>query len=159
MFCSCKFHLLIFHWMNDEVYDFIGYFLYLQAFCYLSLRNFYYYSYSLRVFFFPQASADGLSLEFEWQQVSSSLLDSFQYSGQCWLSRWSLHVLWFLHLLTKSFEIVPSALITICITIIISIIIIILLVYGGARGVMVIVVENEHWTRLIALIPLGKVWI
>ena len=37
--------------------------------------------------------------------------------------------------------------------------------YGGARGVMVIVVENGHefksWTRLIAfhiaLIPLGKV--
>ena len=39
--------------------------------------------------------------------------------------------------------------------------------YEGARGVMVIVVENGHgdksWTRLIAfhiaLIPLGKVWI
>ena len=30
--------------------------------------------------FFPSANADGLSLEFEWEQVSSSLLDSSQYS-------------------------------------------------------------------------------
>ena len=28
------------------------------------------------------ALADGFSLEFEWQQVSSSLLDSSQYSGR-----------------------------------------------------------------------------
>ena len=31
--------------------------------------------------FFTSALADGLSLEFEWQQVSSSLQDSYQYSG------------------------------------------------------------------------------
>ena len=34
--------------------------------------------YSLRVFHI----SDGLSLEFEWQQVSSSLQDSSQYSGR-----------------------------------------------------------------------------
>ena len=32
--------------------------------------------------FFTSALAEGLSLEFEWQQVSSSLLDSSQYSGR-----------------------------------------------------------------------------
>ena len=32
--------------------------------------------------FFASALADGHSLEVEWQQVSSSLLDSFQYSGR-----------------------------------------------------------------------------
>ena len=32
--------------------------------------------------FFPSANADGLSLKFEWQQVSSSLHDSSQYSGR-----------------------------------------------------------------------------
>ena len=32
--------------------------------------------------FFTSAKADGLSLESEWQQVSSSLQDSSQYSGQ-----------------------------------------------------------------------------
>ena len=32
--------------------------------------------------FFTSAWADGLSLEFEWQQVSSSLLDSSKYSGR-----------------------------------------------------------------------------
>ena len=31
--------------------------------------------------FFTSALADGLSLEFEWQQVSSSLQESSQYSG------------------------------------------------------------------------------
>ena len=35
--------------------------------------------YSLRVF--TSVLADGFSLEFEWQQVSSSLQDSSQYSG------------------------------------------------------------------------------
>ena len=30
---------------------------------------------------FPSANADGLSLEFKWQQISSSLQDSSQYSG------------------------------------------------------------------------------
>ena len=34
----------------------------------------------MRVFFTP-VSTDGFSLEFEWWQVSSSLLDSSQYSG------------------------------------------------------------------------------
>ena len=32
--------------------------------------------------FFTSANADGLSLEFEWQQVSSSLQDSSQCSGR-----------------------------------------------------------------------------
>ena len=32
--------------------------------------------------FFTSAIADGLSLEFEWQQVSSSLQDTSQYSGR-----------------------------------------------------------------------------
>ena len=32
--------------------------------------------------FFKPALADGFSLEFEWQQVSSSLQDSSQYSGR-----------------------------------------------------------------------------
>ena len=32
--------------------------------------------------FFMSALADGLSLQFEWQQVSSSLQDSSQYSGR-----------------------------------------------------------------------------
>ena len=32
--------------------------------------------------FFTSATSDGLSLEFEWQQISSSLQDSPQYSGR-----------------------------------------------------------------------------
>ena len=32
--------------------------------------------------FFTSVSPDGLSLEFEWQQVSSSRQDSSQYSGR-----------------------------------------------------------------------------
>ena len=32
--------------------------------------------------FFTSANADGFSLEFEWQQVSSSLQGSYQYSGR-----------------------------------------------------------------------------
>ena len=32
--------------------------------------------------FFTSALTDGLSLEFVWQQVSSSLQDSFQYSDR-----------------------------------------------------------------------------
>ena len=36
--------------------------------------------YSLKLFF-TSALANGLSLEFEWQQVSSSLQDSSHYSG------------------------------------------------------------------------------
>ena len=32
--------------------------------------------------FFISALVDGLSLEFEWQQVSSSLQDSSKYSGR-----------------------------------------------------------------------------
>ena len=41
---------------------------------------YYYYYYSLE--FFTSASADGLSLEIMWEQVSSSLQDSSQYSGR-----------------------------------------------------------------------------
>ena len=32
--------------------------------------------------FFTSANADGLSQEFEWQEISSSLLDSSKYSGR-----------------------------------------------------------------------------
>ena len=32
--------------------------------------------------FFISVLADGFSLEFEWQQISSSLQDSSQYSGR-----------------------------------------------------------------------------
>ena len=42
---------------------------------------YYYYYYSLRVFF-TSGNADGLSLEFEWQHVSSCLKDYSQYSGR-----------------------------------------------------------------------------
>ena len=44
---------------------------------------FVYYSYSIHWEFFMSALADDLSLEFEWQQVSSSLQNSSQYSGRC----------------------------------------------------------------------------
>ena len=40
-----------------------------------------YYSYIKREFF-TTALADGLSQESEWQQVSSDLQDSSQYSGR-----------------------------------------------------------------------------
>ena len=48
---------------------------------------FYYYKVSLLLLFTPlefftSVLADGFSLEFEWQQVSSSLQDSSQYSGR-----------------------------------------------------------------------------
>ena len=42
----------------------------------------YYYYYYLLIRFFPSALANGLSLEFEWQQVSLSLQDSCQYFGR-----------------------------------------------------------------------------
>ena len=34
--------------------------------------------------YFTSALTDGLSLEFEWQQVPSSLQDSSQYSDRSW---------------------------------------------------------------------------
>ena len=43
--------------------------------------KYYYFFYSLRVIF-TSVLADGLSLEFEWQQVSLSLQDYSQYSGR-----------------------------------------------------------------------------
>ena len=42
---------------------------------------YYYYYYYLLIRVFISAQADGLSLEIEWQQVSSSLQDFSQYSG------------------------------------------------------------------------------
>ena len=46
----------------------------------LMYMDYYYYYYSLE--FFTSVLADGFSLEFERQQVSSSLQDSSQYSGR-----------------------------------------------------------------------------
>ena len=43
---------------------------------------YYYYYYLLLFEFSTPALADGFSLEFEWQQVSSSLQDLSQYSGR-----------------------------------------------------------------------------
>ena len=49
-----------------------------------------YYYYYLHLFnFFTLALADGFSLEFEWQQVYSSLQDASQYSGRC---QWCSHL-------------------------------------------------------------------
>ena len=59
----------------------------------ISLLFFFFYLWSTRtakstddkfyhIFFFTSANADGLPLEFEWQQVPSSLQDSSQYFGQ-----------------------------------------------------------------------------
>ena len=44
-------------------------------------NNYYYYYYFYLLEFFTSVLADGLSLEIKWQQVSSSLQDSSQYSG------------------------------------------------------------------------------
>ena len=59
---------------------FSGYFCSVDA-CIVSIYYLYYYYYSFWVFFTPEL-ADSFSLEFEWQQVSSSLRDSSLYSGQ-----------------------------------------------------------------------------
>ena len=49
---------------------------------YIKVHYYYYYYHYLLWSFFTLALADGLSQEFEWQQVSSSLQDSSQYSGR-----------------------------------------------------------------------------
>ena len=46
-----------------------------------SIIIFIYSHYFYLLHIFTSVLADGLSLEFEWQQVSSSLQDSSQYSG------------------------------------------------------------------------------
>ena len=49
----------------------------------LTERHYYYYYYYYYPYeFFTSALADGFSLEFVWQQVSSSLQDSSQYSSR-----------------------------------------------------------------------------
>ena len=48
---------------------------------------------------FTSALVDGLSLEIEWQQVSSSLQDSSQYSDRCLDSLHSATNLQILHAL------------------------------------------------------------
>ena len=45
-------------------------------------EKYYYYYYVTLTDFVISALADGLSLGFEWQQVSSSVQDSSQYSGR-----------------------------------------------------------------------------
>ena len=52
-----------------------------QVFVDFVFSEVYYYYYTV-LEFFTSVSADGLSLEFEWQQVSSSLQDSFQDSSR-----------------------------------------------------------------------------
>ena len=47
-----------------------------------STCNFLIYYYVTPWEFFTSALADGLSVELEWQQISSRLLDSSQYSGR-----------------------------------------------------------------------------
>ena len=83
--------------------------------------------------FFTSALADGFLLEFEWQQVSSSLRDSSQYSNpsQKGCSMDSLHLCHYyqvLHSLYQSLVTVWRA--------------------GGARCVMVIVVGKDTATRV-----------
>ena len=58
---------------------------FILSFICLSITYYYYYYYHHNHFtpfkFFPSALAGGLSVESEWQQVSTSLQDSSQYSG------------------------------------------------------------------------------
>ena len=60
---SWKIHLVAFEWA--------------ASFCSFSIIMIIY-----SIEFFISALADGLSLGFEWQQVSSSLQETFQYSGR-----------------------------------------------------------------------------
>ena len=83
-FCANLLHLLIM-WLI--VSSLSPQSLHLLFCCVLSILTliwyyhyYYYYIYSLE--FFTSALADGLSLEFEWQQVSSSLQDSSHYSDR-----------------------------------------------------------------------------
>ena len=47
-----------------------------------AMFTYYYYYYFTPLEFFTSVLADGFSLEFEWQQVSSGLQDSSRYSGR-----------------------------------------------------------------------------
>ena len=68
--------ILLWDWSYIYIHTFVVFFLlclvYL-GFCFIII-------YSLE--FFTSALANGLSLEFQWQQVSSSFQDSSQYSGR-----------------------------------------------------------------------------
>ena len=57
---------------------------YCYYYYYFTHLEFFYYYYFTHLEFFTSALADGISLEFEWQQVSSSLQDSSQYSGRAY---------------------------------------------------------------------------
>ena len=76
--------------------------------------------------FFIPALVNGFPLESEWQQVSSSLQDSSQYSSwsqQCW-SLDGLHSFFYFQVLQSLYQFFDD--------------------YRGARGVMVIVAGSEH---------------
>ena len=57
-------------------------YLYTNYSCHDFFTEYYYYYHFTHLSFFTPVLADGLSLEFDWQHISSSLLDSSQYFGQ-----------------------------------------------------------------------------
>ena len=73
-----------------------------RQFCKFSYYHYYYYYYYLLLLweFFIPALADSFSLEFEWQQVSSSLFSVFSTILIMLLTGWTLLVLFF----SKSFS-------------------------------------------------------
>ena len=83
------------------------------------LCTYYYYHYFAPYKFFTPALADGLLLESEWQQVSSSLQDTSQYSGQSvvWMVLVCPPIPNSFNLLTKPLEAFPSTPIIISITV------------------------------------------
>ena len=67
--------------ISPTFYSFLSFSLYPSLYIYM-----YFYTFILILLllleFFTPALADGLSLKFEWPQVSSGLRDSSQYSGR-----------------------------------------------------------------------------
>ena len=74
-FCAIVFHLLIMCWTVSSLSPHKTYPCYSSVYYY-----YYYYCFTLCEFFTPML-AGGLSHEFEWQNVSSGLQDSSQYSN------------------------------------------------------------------------------
>ena len=70
------FYFFFFFQFSSTVQSLISLFTFLQFYLY------YNYLFFISLEFFTSALAHGLSLEFEWQQISSSLQDSSQYSGR-----------------------------------------------------------------------------